>query len=1456
MHLLSAQAGAIQQEGEAIDLAQSPGDWVFASSADSELSMLAAAADRAGEGGLRLANTLRLANNLSVDLWLEKTVRHASVVVLRLIGGVAYFQYGVDELTALCANRRIPLVLLPGDANPDPILRERSTVDPEDWHRLHALFVAGGPENADAILAAFRDLAAPPPQPAEGGRIRHQPRPFARFGLWHPATGIIDEAGLRALHTGERPCIPVLFYRAALEGAGTGVVEALVAELESQDLAPVPLLVSSLKEGACVRFVQNALAAFPPSAILNLTAFAIGLDGLEDRQNPFAGTDAPVIQLIQSGRSSAEWSRDPQGLSAKDLAMTVVMPELDGRIGGIIVGHKADAVWHERTQCPLTAYAPELSGVRRAVALARNWTRLRHTPRPDRRVAFILSNYPLRDGRLANGVGYDAPESTVRMLRELEKSGYTLSPPPPQPDEAGSTWGVGHGNARLGRPERNIDRARSMRADAPHPERELWRLLREHFAQWHFRRQVPLGPYFADFASHRARLVIEVDGDTHGAEPAIAHDAARDAYLAAMGYRTVRFTNDEVVHDQEGVWTVLSGLLSRHDTPTPHPSPQGGGDAAPSVSATTNDAVAPSPPSPLRGGDGGGGVVAPTRTQRPPQTAAELLARLQSGPTNASPQRGASDAVLPLGRYRELLAGLPEALRQSLAGAWGDPATDPFVRGDLIHLPAHRFGNVVVLLQPGRTHGEDDATSYHDPNRPPPHAYVAAYLWLRHEFGAHALIHNGKHGTLEWLPGKSVALDEASWPDALWGGLPHLYPFIVNDPGEGTQAKRRTGAVIIDHLVPPLTRAETYGPLKDLEALLDEYYLATGMDRRRLDGLRRRILDFTRDTRLDQDIGLPDDETEALIRIDNFLCDLKEAQIRDGLHVFGQSPEADLERDLTVALARIPRGEAPEENSLIRALADDLKLGFDPMTAELGQPWRGPFISTTESVHQQAGAVHRHPAEGVHQRSESVHLRSEIPLRRVGDVVSALEDLAARLVAGELVPPPEWTATQAVMATVRDIIQPRLRQSGPAEIAALINGLDGRFVRPGPSGAPSRGRLDVLPTGRNFYSVDPRAVPTPTAWELGRKSAENLVLRHLQDHGQHLRAVAISVWGTANMRTGGDDIAQALALIGARPVWDPGSLRLSGYEIIPLARLGRPRVDVTLRISGFFRDAFPAQIALFDRAARAIGALDEPEEENPISARMRSEALGLIAAGRSKDDAALEAGHRIFGSRPGSYGAGLNALIDSGNWATKADLADRALDWGQYAYGARAEGLPQRDRFALRLSGIDAVVHNQDNREHDLLDSDNYYQFEGGLAAAAETLTGRAPAAYHNDHSRPETPGIRTLEEEIAHVVRSRVVNPKWTAGMMRHGYRGAFEIIATVDFMFAFAATTGAVKSHHFDLAFEAFVENDEVREFLCNSNRFGYDELIGKFNEARERGLWSPRSNAAYAYLEETAA
>ncbi|MGH6954515.1 MAG: cobaltochelatase subunit CobN, partial [Alphaproteobacteria bacterium] len=649
-------------------------------------------------------------------------------------------------------------------------------------------------------------------------------------------------------------------------------------------------------------------------------------------------------------------------------------------------------------------------------------------------------------------------------------------------------------------------------------------------------------------------------------------------------------------------------------------------------------------------------------------------------------------------------------------------------------------------------------------------------------------------------------------------------------PGEGSQAKRRAAAVIVDHLTPPLTRAESYGPLKELEQLVDEYFEASALDPRRLKVLARQILETTGRIGLDRDCGIArgEPDAEALKKLDGYLCEIKEMQIRDGLHVLGETPPAGLLADLLVALIRLPRGSAEGgDASLHRALAADLGLELDPLDPSSAEPWRGPRPAALTN----GGA----------------------PWRTAGDTVERLESLARALVQGTAAPEPEWTRARLVLDQLERTIRPAVLASGPAETAALLAGLDGRFVPPGPSGAPTRGRPDVLPTGRNFYSVDTRAVPTPAAWQLGWKSASLLVERYAQEHGDYPRAMALSAWGTSNMRTGGDDVAQALALVGARPTWDSASRRVVGFEILPLGVLDRPRVDVTLRVSGFFRDAFPNLIDLFDSAVRAIARLDEPGEMNPIALRVGCERAELVAAGVPEAVADRRASYRVFGSKPGAYGAGLQALIDERGWSTDSDLARAYLAWGGYAYGPGEDGVAAHGLFERRLTLVQAVVHNQDNREHDLLDSDDYYQFEGGLAVAVRHSSGRSPRVYHNDHSRPESPKVRTLEDEIARVVRARAVNPKWIAGVMRHGYKGAFEMAATVDYLFAFAATTGAVADHHFDAIFEAYIASDEVRSFLERNNRAALREMSARLAEALERGLWRPRANQAATLLAE---
>jgi cobaltochelatase CobN len=825
----------------------------------------------------------------------------------------------------------------------------------------------------------------------------------------------------------------------------------------------------------------------------------------------------------------------------------------------------------------------------------------------------------------------------------------------------------------------------------------------------------------------------------------------------------------------------------------------------------------------------------------PPENGDALMDWLMAGPTNAGNDGREIRETLSLSHYKAFFADLPEKIQAEVAARWGDPEDDPYVLDGRFALPLSMIGDVAIGIQPARGYNIDPKETYHSPDLVPPHGYFAFYAWLRREFGADAIIHMGKHGNLEWLPGKALALSETCYPEAVFGAVPQLYPFIVNDPGEGTQAKRRTSAVIIDHLTPPLTRAESYGPLKDLEALVDEYYQAAGGDPRRLVLLKKKILELVADIGLDHDAGIAksDSEDMALNKLDAWLCDLKEMQIRDGLHIFGVAPEGRLLTDLTVALARVPRGLGESgDQSLQRAIAADAGLinpaqggrpgaFFDPLDCEMAGVWAGP-------------------------RPEVLSAISADPWRTNGDTVERIELLAAAFVSGEQVCPELWSATSAVLSEIETRLKPSIIQSGHAEISGLLTGLSGRFVPPGPSGAPTRGRPDVLPTGRNFYSVDSRAVPTQTAWELGRKSAELLVTRYVQDHGDWPQSFALTAWGTSNMRTGGDDIAQAMALIGVKPLWDRASARVTGYEVISVAILGRPRVDVTLRISGFFRDAFPEQIALFDRAVRAVGTLDEDVGDNPVAARMRAEQLALVSAGVDELEASKRAGFRVFGSKPGAYGAGLQALIDEKGWESREDLAESYLVWGGYAYGAGEEGRSERGLFETRLKSVQAVIQNQDNREHDLLDSDDYYQFEGGMTAAVEHLKGTRPAIYHNDHSKPEKPVIRSLEEEISRVVRGRVVNPKWIAGVMRHGYKGAFEITATVDYMFAFSATTGAVRSHHFEAAYQAFIMDAAVRDFMAEKNAPALKELSERFVEAIDRGLWNPRSNSARLELE----
>jgi cobaltochelatase CobN len=1229
MHLLAATPGQIDDGKEAVDLAQTPADVVFISAADTELAALSAArAEMEGAPSLRLANLTHLNHPMSVDLHIDDCAKRSRMVIARVLGGTGYWRYGVEQYAAHLAEAGVPLALLPGDDKPDAELAALSTVTEEDYAALWAYLVEGGPQNATNFLAYARAML-------DGGEKPAPASPLLRAGVYWPGAGIADLGTIREAWTPDAPVVPLVFYRALVQGAGLNPINRLVKALLRQGLNPLPVFVASLKDPVSTATLEHLFSEAPPSVILNATSFAVGSphQGDDSPANPLAmpaANDAPVFQVVLSASSEEAWDEGLNGLSARDIAMNVALPEVDGRVLTRAISFKGEAYYDDATQCAIATYRAQGDRIDFVARLAANWATLRATPAEKRRVALVLANYPNKDGRLANGVGLDTPAATVHALNLLADAGYRV----------------------------------------------------------------------------------------HGA----------------------------------------------------------------------------------------------------PEDSDALMKAILAGPTNWLTDRAerAGGVELSMADYQIAYGQLPWEVRRRIEERWGKPEADPFYEpGEVdcgrFKLSVLTFGHVVVGLQPARGYNIDPTDSYHSPDLVPPHGYLAFYIWLRDVHRANAIVHMGKHGNLEWLPGKALALSETCLPEAVLGPMPHVYPFIVNDPGEGTQAKRRTQAVIIDHLTPPLTRAETYGPLKDLEALVDEYYEAAGVDPRRIDHLRREILSLTAATGLDADVGMSgEDEDTDLAKLDAYLCELKEAQIRDGLHVFGQSPEGRLERDLVQALVRVPRGDGKGANaSLIRALAADFGMAFDPLDCDMAAPWEGPRPD---------------PLAGGTWRTN-------------GDTVERLEAFAARLIDGEVAPPGpvSGAVTEAIATTVR----PAVSSCGPGEGAGLLTALEGRFVAPKPSGAPTRGRLDTLPTGGNFFSVDSRAVPTPTAWALGWKSANLLIDKYLQTHGDWPRTMLVTAWGTANMRTGGDDIAQALALMGVKPTWDAANRRVTGFEIIPNTALGRPRVDVTLRVSGFFRDAFPSLIALVDSAARAVQELDEPEADNPAAARAR----------------AGEAQARVYGSKPGAYGAGLQAMIDEKLWERKGDLADAYLDWGGYAYGADATGTRDREGLEQRLGQTEAIVQNQDNREHDLLDSDDYYQFEGGAAAAVSTLQGRERPIFHNDHSRPERPVIRTLDEEIGRVVRARVVNPKWIDGVKRHGYKGAFEIAATVDYLFAFAATTGAVKSHHFDLVHAAFLEDEDTRDFIAEHNAPALAEIAQRLREAMERGLWTPRSNSARALIDQLA-
>ena len=748
---------------------------------------------------------------------------------------------------------------------------------------------------------------------------------------------------------------------------------------------------------------------------------------------------------------------------------------------------------------------------------------------------------------------------------------------------------------------------------------------------------------------------------------------------------------------------------------------------------------------------------------------------------------------IPAARYREWFAALPRELADAMVEHWGPPPGELYLDNDEIVVAAIESGNLVILVQPPRGFGANPVAIYHDPDLPPSHHYLATYLWLRHEFGAHAVVHLGKHGNLEWLPGKTLGLSAGCAPDAALGDLPLIYPFLVNDPGEGTQAKRRAHATLVDHLIPPMARAETYGDIARLEQLLDEHANIAALDPAKLPAVRQQIWTLMRAAKMDHDLGLaerPEDDSfdDMLLHVDGWLCEIKDVQIRDGLHILGAAPSGEAELDLVLAILRARQLFAGEQH--LPGLRQALGLVED-------------------------GSDDRAAVDAAESRAR--------------DLLSALQASGwdpER--AGDRTDSP---AVAAILRFAAEEVVPRLAGTA-GEIRQVLRALDGRYIAAGPSGSPLRGLVNVLPTGRNFYSVDPKAMPSKLAWETGVAMADSLLARYRADYGDWPRSVGLSAWGTSAMRTSGDDIAEILALLGVRPVWDDASRRVVDLEVIPPAELGRPRIDVTVRISGFFRDAFPHVVTMLDDAVRLVAGLDEPDDLNYVRAHAQ---VDLAQHGDERRSTT-----RIFGSKPGTYGAGLLQLIDSRNWRDDADLAEVYTAWGGFAYGRGLDGKPAAADMENQYRRIAVAAKNTDCREHDIADSDDYFQYHGGMIATVRALTGQAPAAYIGDNTRPDAVRTRTLSEETTRVFRSRVVNPRWMAAMRRHGYKGAFEMAATVDYLFGYDATAGVMADWMYEELTAQYVLDPQNRKFLSESNPWALHGMSERLLEAAGRGLW----------------
>ncbi|MBE6527643.1 MAG: cobaltochelatase subunit CobN [Thermoplasmata archaeon] len=765
--------------------------------------------------------------------------------------------------------------------------------------------------------------------------------------------------------------------------------------------------------------------------------------------------------------------------------------------------------------------------------------------------------------------------------------------------------------------------------------------------------------------------------------------------------------------------------------------------------------------------------------------------------------------------YLEHYNRLSEFNRNMMERSWGKPPGEISVDSGKFVIPGIVNGNIYIGFQPLRGWAEQMEAVYHDPLIPCPHQYLEFYRWLKNDFKANVVFHIGTHGTLEWLPGKNHGLSSKCFPDLVLDGIPHIYPYIIDDPGEGIQCKRRSEAVLIGHMCPTMTRAGSYDDISAVDEPLQSYFRskASQNDERKkamlteiLEALKKS--DMLRDLNLDS--GITAEELEYhLDDIHEYITEVKDALIRDGLHILGRAPEGELLDEMIYGLMRLRNGDVPSlRASFYASRSYDIDALLESPSSLTGGEVNGLIIDRLDS--ELMGLL-------AQMREKDYDLDSCIGL-----FDPMTDDLRASVV--------------YVCSTLSKNIS---KMSD--EMDNIIHACDGGYVLPGPSGAPMRGNAHILPMGRNYYSVDPDTIPPKSSWEIGRKMADQMIQRYIDDKGMYPQEVGFIIWATDTMKTNGDDVAYILWLMGVRPVWSETGGQVTGLEVIPLSELGRPRIDVTVRITGLFRDAFPNLIDLIDDAVRMVSELDEDDKDNYLAANLRRDIVESLANGMTVDEARKKNSVRIFGCPPGAYGAGVNHAIEYGDWKTVRDLADIYMEWGSYAYGRGMSGVQMKDQFMKRFGKVGITVKNVPDREIDVLDVDDFYSYLGGLNAFVKAYGNQDAVSFMGDGSDPDKVKLRDSKQELQFVYRSKALNPKYINGLKQHGFRGVAEVTNLTEFTFGWDATSDIADDWMYQGLAEKYLFDPETREWMEESNPYATMEMVNRLMEAYDRGMWN---------------